>query len=55
MTTDPRSPEAAPALEPSLSAVMVPEYDETDKSEESESPSATVVMKLRVTEPDPEK
>ena len=55
ITTEPRSPETAPAFEESSSAVIVPAYAETERSDASLSPSAIVVMKLRVVEPVPEK
>ena len=50
--TAPRSPEAAPAAPPAAS-VIVPPYELTDRSAESESPSATVVEKTRAVEPVP--
>ena len=50
--TDPRSPEAAPAAFPAASAI-VPLYELTDRSFESESPSAMVVVKTSAVVPVP--
>lgn len=52
ITTAPRSPLAAPAAPPAASAI-VPVYAETDRSVESVSPEATVVVKTIAVLPEP--
>jgi hypothetical protein len=47
--TEPRSPEAAAAAPPAASAI-VPLYEDTERSGESVSPAATVVVKTRAVE-----
>ena len=50
--TDPKSPLAAPAELPAVS-VMVPEYEETERSELSVFPDATVYLKTNAGDPVP--
>ena len=50
--TSPKSPDAAPAAPPAAS-VIVPPNELTDRSAESVSPSATVVVKTSAVDPVP--